>query len=344
VKSKRSPAIRALGRLCAAATLRKCRLLGAGLIAAAAVSLAATGCGDTPSRASGETSAAKGDAAPVSGGGNQAKQATETRPMGPQTADPGDVPTNIPKPIPTPDPPTKAGEIKVKATAHSITSNPLSPWGKPNRLINIHVDLRWTLPAGAVTYRISRNDDGGDEFKIKATKKASDVSKVLPIYWREYSVPGLNQLTPGNKYKYLVEALNSSNKVVASGIDEVAPLYPLDVPTLISPENNAKGTGIQPTFQWSKVNNADGYFVEVFGGATFLPQWRGFRAGQEGITVKYGELGDSYPGLLPAVWTMVLAPNVPYTWTVTAYKTDTGNAATAKAFASANAPSWIFTP
>ncbi len=316
----------------------------AAAVAAALVVLSA-GCGDSPTRPGDSTSGNGDSAAPTAPGntGNNGKT-TETRPMGPQTADPADVPTNIPKPIPTPDPPTKAGEIKVKAISYSVTSNPLSPWGKQNRLINIHVDLRWTLTQGAVAYRISRNDDGGDQFTIKANLNANTIIKALPLYWREYSIPAVNQLTPGNKYKYLVEALNTSNKVIASGIEETAPLYPLDVPALISPENNAKGTGIQPSFQWSRVNNADGYFIEVFAGSNFLPQWRGFRAGQEGITMKYGELGDGYPGLMPAVWTMVLQPNVPYTWTVTAYKTDTGNAATAKAFAESNATSWLFTP
>ncbi|MBM3266717.1 MAG: hypothetical protein FJZ01_03625 [Candidatus Sericytochromatia bacterium] len=320
---------------------KRAKAIGAALLAVAMVSLSA-GCGDNPTLPG--QGAAEGAAAAPAPAAPKKSQASEPVPSGPQTADPGSVPTNIPKPIPTPDPPTKAGEIKVKATAYSVTSNPLSPWGKQNRLINIHVDLRWTLPQGAVAYRISRNGDGGDQFTIRQTINANSIVKSLPLYWREYSIPGVNQLTPGNKYKYLVEALNTSNKVIASGVDETAPLYPLDVPNLIAPENNAKGTGIQPAFQWSRVNNADGYFVEVFAGSNFLPQWRGFRAGQEAITMKYGELGDGYPGLMPAVWTMVLQPNVPYTWTVTAYKTDTGNAATAKAFAESNATSFLFTP
>lgn len=317
----------------------------AGLFAAAAVVLSAAGCGDNPAKVSdGMSGTGGGTGATNPGSGTTSGQEVrETRPMGPQLADPGDVPTNIPRPIPTPEPPVKPGETRVKATAYSVSSYPLNPFGSFNRLINIHVDLKWQLVNGAVTYRISRNSDGGDQFTVQATVAANKIVKSLPLYWRQYSLP-TTPLTPGNKYKYLVEALNTSNKVVASGIDEVAPLYPLDIPKLVSPENNQKGTGIQPTFQWERVNNADGYFVEVFAGATFLPQWRGFRSGQEGITVKYGELGDGYPGLMPAVWTMVLSPNVPYTWTVTSYKTDTGNAATAKAFARSNAPSWLFTP
>lgn len=318
------------------------RALLAGLIVAAMSLFVGCG-GDNPSRpADNRAAASDGAASPNRNpSGMEAPPIKETKPKGPQIADPGDVPTNIPKGIPTPEPPIKPGEMKVKATSFSISSYPLNPFGRFNRLINIHVDLKWQLYPGAVSYRVSRSGDGTDNFQVKATIPANRLNKILPLFWREYSIPGSGALVPGQAYKYMVDALNTSNRVVASGTEETTPLYPLDIPKQVSPDNNAKGGGIQPRLQWEKVNNADGYFVEVFSGVTFNPQWRAFRSAE---TIMYGELGDKYPGTAPAIWTTVLAVGKPVTWTVTAYKSDSGNASTAKAFAHSNAPSWIYTP
>ncbi|MBM3260178.1 MAG: hypothetical protein FJY99_10575 [Candidatus Sericytochromatia bacterium] len=297
-----------------------------------------SGCGsNVPSRTTPATSRTSTAPKPV-------QQQQEPRPVGPQINDPGDVPTNMPQPIPTPDPPIVPGKVSVKATSYSISSYPLNPFGLGTRVINIHIDLKWQLLPNASHYRISRAVEGSEEFVTKTTVSASRLGKLLPLFWREYSIPAVNPISPGVKYRYQIEAFNSSDQVIAVGQDETAPLYPLDIPKLVGPDNNVVGVGIQPAFQWERVNNADGYFVEVFAGKTFLPQWRGFRAGQEGITIKYGESGDSYPGVMPGFWTTVLVPGVPYTWSVTAYRTDTGNAQTAKAFARSNAPSWVFTP
>ncbi|MBI6546375.1 MAG: hypothetical protein HY692_06240 [Cyanobacteria bacterium NC_groundwater_1444_Ag_S-0.65um_54_12] len=307
------------------------------------------GCGgDIPSRGGNDGASVPTNQNPPdnrSGGSNPDQNPVKREPVptGPQTADPGDVPANIPKPIPTPEPPITPGEVKVRAIAQSISSYPLNPFGNYGTLVNIHIDLKWQLYPGATAYRISRNDDGGEQFILKATIPAGNIAKQWPFYWREYSLPS-SPLVPGNNYKYLVEALNTSNRVIAKGNDATKPLYPLGIPKLQSPDNNAKDTDIQPSFQWEKVNNADGYFVEVFSGSNFLPQWRGFKAGQDNIVIKYGESGEGYPGTLPSIWTVVLVRKALYSWTVTAYKTDTGNAMTAKAFAKSNAPSWIFRP
>ena len=322
------------------------KVLALGLVfTSAALSMWLTGCGDTRTRSVG-----------VGGGDSTAgtldnstppQQNYEPQPAGPAT-DPGNVPTNIPQPIPTPQSSISTGSISVSAIAYSESSYPLNPFGNYARVVDIHIDLKWQLYPGAMSYRILRNDQSmqPDQYAALTTVSGGGLNALMPFYWRQYSVPVVSPLVPGEQYKYLIQALNSSNQVIAQGTDETKPLYPLDVPKLVSPANNAAQVGIQPSFQWDagSTPNADGYFVEVYSGAYYVPMWRGFAAGSQAIALKYGQLGAGYPGTLPSIWTSILTPGARYTWDVTAYKTDTGNAATAKAFAESNTPSWVFTP
>jgi len=262
----------------------------------------------------------------------------EEQPTAP-AKDGDDVPTNIPKAIPNPEPPPDPAKINVKARATSATSNPLAAVGQPGMArISTFIDLAWSPVKQATQYQVTVNDDGSDKFVLKAT---------LPASTTKYRFGGglvANAVAVDRTYKFMIRALNSSNQVVAQGDDSTKPLYPLSMPKLVSPTNGQAGATIQPQFQWTKVNGADGYYVETFSGAYFVPTWRGYGAGQERIAMTYGDSGEFYPGTYPAVWTMVLTPGQRYTWTVTAIKTDTGNMATAKAIAEANAPSQIFIP
>lgn len=250
--------------------------------------------------------------------------------------DPDDVPTNIPRAIPQPEPPPEPGELRVKAIANSVTSNPLfALTGGNYRKISISALVSWTPNPQAAQYRVSRSDDGTERFVIRAT---------IPRSFTAFKDGGgFANLAVDNEYRYLIEALDSSGRVIARGQDNVKPLYPLDIPVLTSPSNGSAEKGIQPQFSWDKVAGADGYYIEVFSGTYLVPMWRGYRRDELGTAIKYGEQVDLYPGTMPAVWTHVLTPGAKYTWTVTSYKTDTGNAMTAKAFAKSNAPAWTFT-
>ncbi|MBM3266719.1 MAG: hypothetical protein FJZ01_03635 [Candidatus Sericytochromatia bacterium] len=262
----------------------------------------------------------------------------EEQPSSP-SKDPDGVPTNIPKAIPNPEPPPDPAKIALKARATSSTSNPLAGVGQQGYArVSTYVDLAWSASKQAASYRVSVNDGSDDKFYLKATLNAKTT---------RYRYGGgllTNAVAVDRPYKFMVQALNSSGQVMAQGEDSTKALYPLGMPKLVSPANGAAGTTIQPQFQWTKVNNADGYFVEVFSGMYFVPTWRGYGAGAERIAMTYGDGGDFYPGTYPAVWTAVLTQGQRYTWTVTAIKTDTGNMATAKAIAESNAPSQIFVP
>ncbi len=309
---------------------------------AIALTLPVVGCGASEGRPSDASNLSSNPAAapvaqlPPAKDKNAAPK--EGQPKGP-SQDPDGVPTNVPKEIPNPEPPPDPAKIALKARAVSSTSNPLAALGKPGfAKVSTYIDLAWSPIKQAASYRVSVNDGSDDKFYLKATLNAKST--------RFRFGGGLltNAVAVDRNYKFMVQALNTSGQVMAQGEDATKPLYPLGMPKLISPANGAAGTTIQPQFQWSKVNNADGYFVEVFSGMYYVPTWRGYGAGAERIAMTYGDAGDFYPGTYPAVWTMVLAPGQRYTWTVTAIKTDTGNMATAKAIAESNAPSQIFVP
>ncbi|MNR82402.1 hypothetical protein D3C72_131600 [compost metagenome] len=297
---------------------------------------ALSGCGfDTPTRR------------PAAGGSSVSDpsqgQVHEPVPQAPNR-DPDEVPTNIPDPVPQPLEPPAPGEITVRAVAHSVTSNPLAAFdGRSLKAIAIYTNLIWTPIKGAATYRISRAVEGSDRFVVRGTVNGS-----VPVF-RDGGTP-LGNLNVATEYKYLIEAFDTSGNVIARGNDSCRPMYPLDVPALKEPANGAVTNGLQPVMRWSYVdeNNQpkagpDGFYTEVFSGTTLLPVWRGFRLGNLADSIQYGNQVDFYPGTAPAIWAFVLKPGSRYTWSVTAYKTDTGNAITAKAFATSNAPAWTFT-
>ncbi|MBU6429244.1 MAG: hypothetical protein KGR26_09560, partial [Cyanobacteria bacterium REEB65] len=286
---------------------KRSAVLALGLVlGAAALPLWISGCGsyDTTRSigqyATGGTSGSDTGSTP----GNQPQ--VEPQPTAPN-GDPADVPGNMPIPIPSPSPAITPGSLTVQSIAYSESSYPLNPFGNFTRLVDIHIDLKWQLYPGATSYRISRNDSTmpQGQYALKTTVSATSLNQAFPFFWREYSIPAVSPLIPGNDYKYLVEALNLSNQVVAKGTDDTKPLYPLDVPKLTGPANNAAGAGIQPTFNWdtSTDGNADGYFVEVFSGAYFVPMWRGYAKGAQNGELHYGDFGDGYPGTLPSIWT-----------------------------------------
>jgi hypothetical protein len=306
------------------------------------LTLPVAGCGDTgvrgeaASEGRGGTNPAAAPITPPSQKENPAPK--EEQPKSP-SKDPDGVPTNIPKAIPNPEPPADPAKLALKVRAYSSTSNPLAGVGKDGfARVSTYVDLAWSPAKQATQYRVSVNDGSDDKFYLKAT---------LPAKTTRYRYGGgllTNAVAIDRTYKFLVQAVNSSGQTTAQAEDSTKAIYPLGMPKLVSPANGAAGTTIQPNFQWTKVNNADGYYIEVFSGMYYVPTWRGFGAGQERITMTYGDAGDFYPGTYPAVWTMVLTQGQRYTWTVTAVKTDTGNMATAKAVAESNAPSQIFVP
>lgn len=307
---------------------------------ATALSLPLSACGTQEGQSVQEVSKSSANPAapPVSQAPNRTAPPREEQPRGP-ARDPDGVPTNVPKAIPEPEPLPDPAKINLKVRATSSTSNPLAALGQAGMArISTYIDLVWPATKHAQQYRISVNDGSDEKFYIKATVSGSTT---------RYRYGGgllANAVAVDRTYKFLIQALNSSGQVIAEGEDSTKPLYPLGMPKLVSPTNGQANTTIQPQFQWTKVNNADGYFVEVFSGAYYVPMWRGYGSGQERITMTYGDAGDFYPGTHPAIWTMVLTPGQRYTWTVTAFKTDTGNMATAKAVAESNAPSQVFIP
>lgn len=248
--------------------------------------------------------------------------------------DPQDIPTNIPQPIPNPQPPADPKALAVKAVANTVNSTALQVFNPnmPSR-ISVYADLTWSKVQGAAQFRVSRNNDGGDKYYVLYN---------VPATFRGYRDGAVLNLKIDTEYKYLVEALDSSGNVIARGTDATKALYPLPIPQPSEPANNADNVGITPKFTWqgsaSGNTKAEGYYVEVFSGVYFTPMWRGYRHdGEFGTTITYGEQVDFQAGTTPAVWPpIVLNPAANYTWTVTAVKTDTGNAATAKAWAKSN--------
>lgn len=252
--------------------------------------------------------------------------------------DPQDVPTNIPQPIPAPEKPADPKALAVKAVANTINSTALQVFSPnmPSR-VSVYADLVWSKVDGAAQFRVSRNEDGGDKYYTLYN---------VPASFRGYRDGAVMNLRIDTEYAYLVEALDSAGNVIARGTDKTKALYPLPVPKTVEPANNAENVGITPKFTWETGGNtkAEGYYVEVFSGVYFTPMWRGYRAdGEFGTTITYGTQVDIQAGTKPAVWPpMVLQPAANYTWSVTAIKTDTGNAATAKAWAKSNSPASRF--
>ncbi len=298
---------------------------------------ALAGCGfDTPTRRAG-TGGSSTTVDPARDYGREPQPQTPNR-------DPDEVPTNIPAPIPQPLDPPAPGEITVRAVAHSVTSNPLAAFdGRSFKTISIYTQLTWTPIKGAASYRISRAEEGSERFVVRGT-----VSGSVPLFRDGGGV--LGNLNVATEYKYLIEAFDTSGNKLARGNDSCRPLYPLDIPELKAPANGEALNGMQPIMRWSYADEngkakegPDGFYTEVFSGTYLVPVWRGFRQGNLADSIQYGNQVDFYPGTAPAIWTSVLQPGARYTWSVTAYKTDTGNARTAKAFAKSNAPAFSFT-
>ncbi|MNY13309.1 hypothetical protein D3C86_1464390 [compost metagenome] len=134
--------------------------------------------------------------------------------------------------------------------------------------------------------------------------------------------------------------------MIAAGEDNATPLYPIAIPpkdSLKPADGTDNLAGTTPEFSWGTVNDADGYYVEVFSSVTLMPMWRGYRAHKNGTAITYGNQVDVMPGTLPAVWTQVLNPAGTYTWSVTAVKNDSpDNAMKAKAWAKSNTPAMRF--
>lgn len=252
--------------------------------------------------------------------------------------DPQDVPTNIPQPIPNPEPPADPKALAVKAVANTIQSTALQVFNPnmPSR-VSVYADLVWSKVEGAAQFRVSRNDDGGDKYYVLHN---------VPASFRGYRDGAVMNLRIDTDYSYLVEALDSSGNVISRGTDKTKALYPLPIPKPSEPANNAENVGITPKFTWETGGNtkAEGYYVEVFSGVYYTPMWRGYRRdGEFGTAITYGEAVDIQAGTKPAIWPpIVLSPAANYTWSVTAIKTDSGNAATAKAWAKSNSTAMRF--
>lgn len=267
-------------------------------------------------------------------------QQREIVPTTPKDAYGDDVPTNIPQPIPQPEQPADPGKINVKVVANTVTSNPLAAISNTSLFnrTSVYTTITWSKAEGVSQYRVSRREEGAtdDKFYIRAN---------VPASFRGYQDGGLMNLKIGVKYDYRVEALDSTGNVIAAGEDNATPLYPVAIPakeSLKPVDGTDNLAGTTPIFEWGNVKDADGYYVEVFSSVTLLPMWRGYRDHNEASNITYGSQVDVMPGTLPAVWTQVLNPAGTYTWSVTAVKTDTKNAATAKAWAKSNTPALRF--
>jgi hypothetical protein len=302
------------------------RRLGPWAIAATILMVTAAGCGTTPQGPVPSATTAAASNSP------SMKASAEPQPAAPNNvAD--DVPTNVPQPIPQPDaPPDPSKDINIRAVANTVNANPLSLLN-PNipSQIAVYVTVTWSKVPGAAQYRVSRNDDSGDKFYIRAN---------VPGSYTGYHDGGPTNLKIDNQYQYIVEALDSSGTVIAkSKPDSCKPLYPLDIPKPSSPADGADSVGISPQFQWDGATGANGYYIEVFSGVYFVPMWRGFRKddGQKTASaIQYGNQVDMMAGTYPNLWAAVLNPAGTYLWCVTAVKTDTGNALTAKAWSKSN--------
>jgi hypothetical protein len=266
-------------------------------------------------------------------------QQREVAPTTPKSDYGDDVPTNIPQPIPQPEQPSEPGKIGVKVVANTVTSNPLAAFtsAAPNR-ISVYSTISWSKTEGASQYRVSRREEGAsdEKFYIRAN---------VPASFRGYQDGGIMSLKIGIKYDYRVEALDSTGNVIAAGEDSATPLYPVGMPAKdsLKPADGTDGlAGSTPDFSWGEVKDAQGYYVEVFSSVTMLPMWRGYRDNTHGTAITYGDQVDILAGTFPAVWTQPLNPAGTYTWSLTAIKTDTGNAVTAKAWAKSNTPAMRF--
>lgn len=301
------------------------RRLGPWAIAATILTTMVAGCGTTPPGPQPGAVTEQAAATPTM------KSSAEPQPKAPnQEAD--DVPTNIPQPIPQPEAPADPKDITIRAVANTVNANPLQVFNAnvPSQ-IAVYVTLTWSKVKGAAQYRVSRNDDGTDKFYIRAN---------VPATFSGFHDGGPMNLKIDNEYQYIVEALDSSGTVIAkSKPDKCKPLYPLEIPKPNSPADGADQVGISPQFQWDGSTGANGYYVEVFSGVYFTPMWRGFRKddGQKTAdSISYGNQVDMMAGTTPNIWAAVLNPAGTYLWCITAVKTDTGNAMTAKAWAKSN--------
>lgn len=251
--------------------------------------------------------------------------------------DPQDVPTNIPQPIPNPEPPADPKALAVKVVANTINSTALQVFNPnmPTR-VSVYADLVWSKVEGAAQFRVLRSEGGGDKYYPLHN---------VPASFRGYRDGAIMNLRIDTEYSYLVEALDSSGNVLARGTDKTKALYPLPLPVPSAPKDNSEDATIAPTFEWSAGGGkAEGYYVEVFSSVYYTPMWRGYRSDPDfGTKITYGTAVDIQPGTKPAIWpAIVLNPAASYTWSVTAIKTDTGNAATAKAWAKSNSPAQRF--
>lgn len=262
-------------------------------------------------------------------------------PQAPNDPNSGQVPTNVPEPIPQPNPPADPKLMNVKAVANTDNINALYLFNaNVPSVVAIYVTLGWSKVNGAAQYRVSRNDDptdkddkGNPKYYLRAN---------VPGNYKAFHDGGVMNLKIGNTYSYLVEALNTSGQVIAKGTDTATPLYPLNTPNPTTPANNADQQGIRPQFGWDAMQKVDGYYVEVFSGTNFLPMYRGYRQNEMGNSISYGDAVDAMPGTAPIPFSGILNPAGNYIWMVTAVKTDTGNASTAKAWAKSNSVAMRF--
>lgn len=263
--------------------------------------------------------------------------------------DPNEGPINLPNVPKAPTTPVEPSSMRVRALATTLSNLPLGIGGKVNTQFQptlIRARITWTPVKGASGYRVYQKENRpGDESKGK-------LIYALP-QWIPVALAGggygLLNLKVGAEYAYTVEALDRSNNIIAVGTDAVTPIAPLAVPQLTGPGPNASRVGQTPFFSWTPVENADGYFCEVFrpvhpsvpGG---VPAWRVFRTGDGAKNLQYGQHYDTYAGTRPLQWALPLNIGSRYSWTVCAVKTDTGNMSTAKAIAKATAPIAYFMP
>ncbi|HEY9765331.1 MAG TPA: hypothetical protein V6C82_03165 [Chroococcales cyanobacterium] len=303
------------------------------------------GCGgDLPSRVQ---TAASSDKAVTRPADDTSAPKQDPAPSTP-SRDPNDVPTNVLRPIPAVPATSKPGEVTMKAVANTATITPLvdaGVIGNGLRVVSVSATITWGKVQNANSYRVLRAIDNDNIEDLSKYSSIGNTTGKLGFFVDGGKVYG--NLQPGRLYNYKVQALDSMGRVIATGNSGVKPLQPILPPAQIHPLPLTPGD-TKPTdstnFTWNKVQDCDGYYVEVFSATTMMPMWVGYKDSADGggVGLNYGDSGKLI-GTIPVVWSMMLTPMARYAWSVTATKSDSpDNASKATAFAKANTPLRFF--
>lgn len=274
-----------------------------------------------------------------------AETPAETEAPAQAETDPVAGPVNLPSIPKAPTTTVEPSQLIVRSVAETLTLNPTPGFGAVAATV-IRARVTWTPVKGVQSYRVYQTGMRGDGVKEQA-KLLYSLPQWVPVAIAGGGYGVLN-LNVGQEYVYTVEGVDRAGNVICRGQDHCMPLAPLNMPTLVSPAQNEARVGQSPTFKWTEVRGADGYYVQAFGltrnTIPTLPLWRGFRKDQASINMIYGQQVDVFDGTRPMQWSLPLSTGTRYAWTVCAIRTDTHAMHSAKAIARATAPMGYFVP